>query len=99
GRTRAAAPPEAAAAPRRDPQADWEDRREGDDARARADVLQERPGEGCGQPGEGKEGIRQARDDQAARSGPRDSRGDQIAPLTLPLRLNIVLFECRSCGE
>ena len=44
-----------------------------------ADVLQERPREGGGQPGEGQEGLRQARDDQAARGRSRDARGGQVA--------------------
>ena len=72
--------PQAAAAPRRDPEADRQDGREGDDARAGPHVLQERPRQGGGQPGEGQEGVRQARDDQAARGRSRDPRGGQEPP-------------------
>ena len=68
---------EAAAAPRRDPEADWQDRRARDDARPGPHVLQERPRQGGDQPGEGQEGVRQARDDQAARGRSRDPRGGQ----------------------
>ena len=80
-RPRAAAPPQAAAAPRRDPQADREDGRKGHDARARPDVFQERPGEGRGQPGERQEGLRQARDDQTPRDRSRDPRRDEAPAL------------------
>src|SRR4030095_10209659 len=80
-RPRAVAPPETAAPARRDPQAGWKDGGEGHDPRPRAAVLQERPREGGGQPGEGQKGLRQARDDQAARSRSRNARGHQGAPV------------------
>ena len=57
----------------------------GHDARARPHVFQERPRQGGGQPGQGQEGLRQARDDQAARDRPRDARRRQISTLTQPL--------------
>ena len=66
-----------------DPQAGWQDGGEGHDPRPGAAVLQERPREGGGQPREGQEGLRQARDDQAARSGPRNARGHKGAPVAL----------------
>ena len=47
------------------------------DARADADVLQERPRQGGDRPRQGQEGARQARDDQAARDRSRDARGGQ----------------------
>ena len=72
-RTRAAAAPQAAAAPRRDPQADWQDGRKGHDARADAPVLQERTRQGGHRPREGQEGVRQARDDQR-READRETR-------------------------
>ena len=47
-----------------------------------AAVFQERPRQGGGQPRERQEGLRQARDDQAARGRSRDARGDQVAAIT-----------------
>ena len=48
-----------------------------------ADVFQERPRQGGDRPGQGQEGARQARDDQAARGGSRDARGGQGAALRI----------------
>ena len=82
-RSRAAPPPQAAAAPQRDPEADREDGRKGHDARAGADVLQEGPRQGRRQSGQGQKGLRQARDDQAPRGRSRDARrGEGAASVT-----------------
>ena len=62
---RADAAAQAAPATRRNPQADRQDRREGHDARADADVLQERPHQDRHRPREGQEG----RTTSARRSG------------------------------
>ena len=60
-------------------QAARQDDREGPDDRAAADVLQERPRQARDRAGEGQEDVRQARDDQAPGSRPRDARGRQDA--------------------
>src|SRR5205085_4571596 len=69
------------------------DGREGHDARPRAPVLQEGARESGGEPREGQEGLRQARDDQAARGGPRDARGHegaQVEYFPMPIRVPLL---------
>ena len=65
----------------------------GHDARPGAVVLQEGPRQGGGQPGEGQEGLRQARNDQAARGRSRNASGDQVTTVAISLQLSAVSSE------